>query len=89
MNYRTIFVRRLTGDFYGGCGFSDCVECCSWCGAYVYVLPASVRSKFDNDPQALMNFVDDVANFDEAVRLGVLPKAVEVDRVGDVPPKAV
>lgn len=34
-------------------------------------LPADVRSRFANDPQLLLEFVSDPANYDEAVKLGL------------------
>lgn len=40
-------------------------------------VPADVRARFGNDPQAFMHFVEDDANRDEARRLGLL-KAVPV-----------
>ena len=35
-------------------------------------VPAEVRARFGNDPQAFMNFCEDPANRDEAGRLGLL-----------------
>lgn len=35
-------------------------------------LPSSIRSRFNNDPAQLVNFVRNVANRDEAVRLGLV-----------------
>jgi len=37
-------------------------------------LPASVRKRFNNEPGEFMAFVDDAANTDEAVRLGLATK---------------
>ena len=34
-------------------------------------LPSHVRSRFDNDPVKLLEFVSDKSNLDEAVRLGL------------------
>jgi phage internal scaffolding protein len=40
-------------------------------------VPAEVRARFGNDPQAFMHFVEDDANRDEARRLGLLkPESV-------------
>lgn len=39
-------------------------------------VPAEVRARFGNDPQAFMAFVEDDANRDEARRLGLLREAV-------------
>lgn len=35
-------------------------------------LPASVRTRFRNDPSEMLQFVDDPSNRDEAIRLGLL-----------------
>lgn len=37
-------------------------------------LPSSVRSRFANDPQQLIEFVSDKKNRDEAIELGLIPK---------------
>lgn len=37
-------------------------------------LPAAARKKFDNDPLKLLEFVQDPANFDEGVTLGLFNK---------------
>lgn len=37
-------------------------------------LPAKVRSRFDNDPAKLINFLEDTDNRDEAIALGLIPK---------------
>ncbi len=35
-------------------------------------VPAEVRARFNNDPQRLMEFIDDDSNYDEARKLGLL-----------------
>lgn len=37
-------------------------------------LPADLRSRFDNDPAKLLNFMNDPANLDACVELGLLVK---------------
>jgi phage internal scaffolding protein len=37
-------------------------------------LPSKIRSRFENDPQQLIAFVEDDANYDEAIKLGLLPQ---------------
>jgi len=39
-------------------------------------LPAAVRTKFNNDPAQMVNFIKDPANFEESVALGLLDKPV-------------
>ena len=34
-------------------------------------MPASLRSRFDNDPVKFLDFVDDPANLDEGIKLGL------------------
>lgn len=35
-------------------------------------LPANVRNRFDNDPQKLIDFLDDPKNNEEAIKLGLI-----------------
>lgn len=37
-------------------------------------LPSSVRKRFNNEPTQLMAFISDDANYDEAVRLGLIER---------------
>lgn len=37
-------------------------------------LPSKVRNRFKNDPQALLSFLDDDKNYDEAIELGLIEK---------------
>jgi len=39
-------------------------------------LPPELRGRFDNDPVRLVNFVSDDRNYDEAVKLGLVPEKV-------------
>jgi len=55
-------------------------------------LDANIRARFRNDPQLLLNFVNDDRNYQEAVKLGIIPKkTLESDpnlpKAGDPPPK--
>ena len=36
-------------------------------------LPAEIRAKFENDPGKLLEFIDDPANAEEAIELGIIP----------------
>lgn len=42
-------------------------------------LPAKVRTRFDNDPAKLLEFVGSDDNYDEAVHLGFIPKKEKAD----------
>lgn len=48
-------------------------------------LPAKIRARFENDPAKLLDFLGDEANRDEAVALGLVPKAQEVVAPAEVP----
>lgn len=37
-------------------------------------LPAHIRKRFDNDPQKLVEFIDNPGNYEEAVKLGIVEK---------------
>lgn len=41
-------------------------------------LPAYLRKRFDNDPAAMLAFIDDPANTDEAVKLGLIEMSEEI-----------
>ena len=50
-------------------------------------LPAELRARFQNDPGALLDFVHDDRNRDEAIKLGLIEKGVEKARDGtELPP---
>jgi len=40
-------------------------------------LPATLRARFDNDPAALIQFLDNPDNLDEAIKLGLVSKQLE------------
>lgn len=53
-------------------------------------LPADLRDRFRNDPARLIEFIGEDANYDEAVRLGLVPpSAPEAPPVVDPPVSAV
>ena len=54
-------------------------------------LPSSIRNKFDNDPAKFINFVDDEANADKLVEMGLAkPKTtIDVDEGAKAPVEAV
>lgn len=43
-------------------------------------LPGDVRYRFRNDPQMLLEFMEDGRNYEEALRLGLVNKRAEVTR---------
>lgn len=55
-------------------------------------LPASIRARFGNDPAQLLEFISNDENYDEAIRLGLVPKPAEEasaqPRTAEKPPGA-
>lgn len=58
-------------------------------------LPSALRSRFDNDPAQLLAFLDNAANLQEAIDLGLVERPASVPAVGShgeprdgVPPNA-
>ncbi|UPW41540.1 internal scaffolding protein [Peromfec virus RodF8_61] len=49
-------------------------------------LPAALRKRFNNDPQELLDFLNDEANTDEAIALGLVDKDEPVLTTIDVEP---
>jgi len=47
-------------------------------------LPADLRARFENDPAKLIDFLDNVENKDEAIKLGLV-NPVELPQVVEVP----
>lgn len=41
-------------------------------------VPSNIRKRFDNDPGKLIEFISDDDNYDEAIKLGLVPEPVEV-----------
>lgn len=71
-----------SGDFTGLPDFHTAMNMVRSAQEEFLRVPADIRARFNNDPQMLMNFVDDDANRDEAKRLGLLkPDPVKPDPV--------
>ena len=48
-------------------------------------LPAQIRSRFDNDPAKLIEFLENSNNKDEAIKLGLVNNTEELPQVVEVP----
>ena len=70
----------VSGDFTGVVDFHSAMNAVRGAQEAFMELPGRVRARFGNDPQALMEFVGDVANRDEAAKLGLLAPKPEVTR---------
>jgi phage internal scaffolding protein len=66
------------GDFTGITNYQDALHAVMAAEDSFMAMPAKVRARFHNDPEAFVNFCSDPANIDEAVSLGLaVRKAVE------------
>lgn len=64
----------LFGDFTEVSDFTSAQTQIAQANAEFEQLPSDVREKFGNDVSALMDFLDDESNLDEAIALGLAPK---------------
>ena len=62
----------LSGDFTGVTDFHSAMNLVVAAQDEFMKLPVDVRDRFGNDPGALVAFVSDDANRDEAVKLGIV-----------------
>ena len=60
------------GDFEGVFDFQSAMNAVRDAAERFMELPASVRAKFQNDPQQLVEFVADEKNREEAIRIGLI-----------------
>ena len=68
----------MSGDFTDVSDFHTAMNMVRTAEAEFMKLPAEVRARFSNDPGAVIQFLDDPANLDEAVRLGLVARPAEV-----------
>jgi phage internal scaffolding protein len=48
-------------------------------------LPADLRARFENDPAQLIEFLENLENKDEAIKLGLVNPPVELSQDVEVP----
>lgn len=65
--------KPLFGDFSNGMEFADAQMNIIRAQEEFDELPANIRSKFNNNPADLLDFVADEENRDEAEKLGLIP----------------
>lgn len=63
--------RPMFGDFTDLPDYQACLEALNDADAAFMALPAAVRDRFNNDPQKVIDFLNEESNFDEAVKLGL------------------
>ena len=61
-------------DFVGVSDYHSALNAVAAAAESFDAMPATLRSRFANDPSQLMAFLDDPENRQEAVKLGLLPK---------------
>lgn len=79
----------VSGDFVDVVDFHTALNAVRASEESFAALPASLRARFSNDPQVLMDFVADSSNADEARKLGFLkplPEPINPVRVEVIPP---
>lgn len=74
----------LSGDFVDVTDYQSALNAVMAADAAFMEMPPSLRSKFENNPQKLMEFLADDKNRDSAIDLGLVPKSA-----APVPPIAV
>lgn len=67
----------ISGDFSTLQDFKQNLDMVKSAYAMFESLPAHLRKRFANDPANLIEFVNDDSNYDEALKLGLVIKAVE------------
>jgi len=60
------------GDFSGVSDYHTALNKIKTAEAEFMALPAKLRAKFDHDPNALLNFLENEQNRDEAIELGLI-----------------
>lgn len=63
--------KPMFGDFTSVPDFQGAMNVIAQAKEQFESLPASVRKRFNNDPMAMLEFVSDKNNYDEAVKLGI------------------
>lgn len=69
-----------SGDFTGVTDFQQAMNIVRQAEEEFLRVPAGIRARFNNDPGAMMAFLEDVNNRDEAVKLGLVNPPPEKTR---------
>ena len=64
------------GDFTQITDYADAVHALNVAKDAFSELPSAVRRRFNNNPAELVSFMDDPANMEEAVKLGLIEKPI-------------
>lgn len=74
------------GDFTGVDDYQSALNAVMEADRAFMSLPGELRARFENKPQALLEFLADPANRKEAEELGLVKPPAEVDRAGGTLP---
>lgn len=74
------FAMPASGDFTGLSDFKTAMDMVVAAQQEFLKVPAEIRKRFANDPQLLMEFLEDGSNRDEAVKLGLVQAPPEKTR---------
>lgn len=75
--------RPQYGDFSEVTSYQDALNLVIDTNEKFDSLPAKIRSRFGNDPQQLLEFMNDAANYEEAVKLGIIEPSRSRDSAAD------
>lgn len=70
----------VSGDFSGIVDFQSAMNVVRQAQEAFMELPGEIRARFANDPQRVLEFLNDASNRDEAIKLGIVAKPVEKPR---------
>jgi len=71
------------GDFHDVKDFKESLELVQAANETFMLLPATIRTRFENDPAKLVEFCNDPNNLEEAIQLGLAEKPLQVTNAND------
>lgn len=70
----------VSGDFTGITDFQSAMNAVRRAEEGFMEMPANIRARFHNNPQEMLEFLEDRENYDEALKLGIVAKPPEKTR---------
>ena len=77
-NFPVSAIEPSYGDFSGVSDYHDALNRIEASNKAFMALPAKIRAKFDHDPNALLQFLQNDENRDEAIQIGLIDGKPEV-----------
>jgi phage internal scaffolding protein len=76
-------VQALYGDFSEAKTYQESLNLVMEANDAFLALPAKIRAKFENNPELLVQFIENDANYEEAVKLGLMDKdaVIEAEKI--------